>query len=272
MCGIVGYVGFRVAADVLLEGLRRLEYRGYDSAGVAVRAPEGIRVVKRAGKLSALAEALAEEKPRGTLGVGHTRWATHGPPTDENAHPHRSGKLVLVHNGIIENYLELKERLLAKGYRFESDTDTEVLAHLIADRYRGDLEAALREALAEAEGAYAVVAMHEDEERLVAARTVSPLVVGLGKGENFVASDVPALLPYTRRVVFLEDGEMAVVDREGVRLTDLAGNPRPLRIAEIEWTLEQAEKGGFPHYMLKEIFEQPWALENTLGGRIHEET
>ena len=272
MCGIVGYVGFREAADVLLEGLRRLEYRGYDSAGVAVGAPEGIRVVKRAGKLSALAEALAEEKPRGTLGVGHTRWATHGPPTDENAHPHSSGKLVLVHNGIIENYLELKERLLAKGYRFESDTDTEVLAHLIADRYRGDLEAALREALAEAEGAYAVVAMHEDEERLVAARTVSPLVVGLGEGENFVASDVPALLPYTRRVIFLEDGEMAVVDREGVRLTDLDGNPRPLRITEVEWTLEQAEKGGFPHYMLKEIFEQPWALENTLGGRIHEET
>ena len=272
MCGIVGYVGFREAADVLIEGLRRLEYRGYDSAGVAVRTPQGLRVVKRAGKLSALAEALEKEKPRGQLGIGHTRWATHGPPTDRNAHPHRSGKLVLVHNGIIENYLELKERLSQKGYRFESDTDTEVLAHLIADHYRGDLEAALRAALSEARGAYAVVAMHEDEDALVAARTVSPLVVGLGEGENFLASDVPALLPYTRRVVFLEDGEMAVVRRDGVEVKDLAGNPRPLRVTEVEWTLEQAEKGGFPHYMLKEIFEQPWALENTLGGRIHEET
>jgi len=272
MCGIVGYVGFREAADVLIEGLRRLEYRGYDSAGVAVRTPEGLRVIKRAGKLSALAEALEQEKPRGTLGIGHTRWATHGPPTDENAHPHRSGKLVLVHNGIIENYLELKERLSEKGYRFESDTDTEVLAHLIADHYQGDLEAALRAALSEAEGAYAVVAMHEDEDVLVAARTVSPLVIGVGEGENFVASDVPALLPYTRRVIFLNDGEMAVVKKDGVLVKDLAGNPRPLKVTEVEWTLEQAEKGGFPHYMLKEIFEQPWALENTLGGRIHEET
>ncbi len=272
MCGIVGYVGFREAADVLIEGLRRLEYRGYDSAGVAVRTPQGLRVVKRAGKLSALAEALEKEKPRGQLGIGHTRWATHGPPTDRNAHPHRSGKLVLVHNGIIENYLELKERLSQKGYRFESDTDTEVLAHLIADHYRGDLEAALRAALSEARGAYAVVAMHEDEDALVAARTVSPLVIGIGEGENFIASDVPALLPYTRRVVFLEDGEMAVVRRGEVRVKDLAGNPRPLRVTEVEWSLEQAEKGGHPHYMRKEIFEQPWALENTLGGRIHEET
>ncbi len=272
MCGIVGYVGFREATDVLLEGLRRLEYRGYDSAGVAVKTAEGLRERKRAGKLRALEEALAAEPLSGRLGIGHTRWATHGPPTDENAHPHRSGKLALVHNGIIENYLELKERLSAKGYAFQSDTDTEVLAHLVADRYRGDLEAALREALAEARGAYAVVAMHEDEDVLVAARTVSPLVVGLGEGENFVASDVPALLPYTRRVVFLEDGELAVVSREGVRVSDLAGNPRPLRVTEVEWSLEDAEKGGYPHYMLKEIMEQPWVLENTLGGRLDEAT
>ncbi len=272
MCGIVGYVGFRNAADVLIEGLRRLEYRGYDSAGVAIRTPEGLRIIKRAGKLEALARALAEERPQGTLGVGHTRWATHGPPTDRNAHPHRSGKLALVHNGIIENYLELKERLLARGHRFASDTDTEVLAHLVAEHYRGDLAEALRAALTEAKGAYAVVLLHEDHDELVAARTVSPLVVGLGEGENFVASDVPALLPYTRRVVFLEDGEMAVVRRNGVEVTGLDGTPRPLRVSEVEWTLEQAEKGGYPHYMLKEIFEQPWALENTLGGRIHEET
>ncbi len=272
MCGIVGYVGFRDAVDVLIEGLRRLEYRGYDSAGVAVRTGDGLRELKRAGKLKVLADALAQSPLSGTVGIGHTRWATHGPPTDRNAHPHRSGKLAIVHNGIIENYLELKARLVQKGYRFESDTDTEVLAHLIADHYRGDLEAALRAALSEAKGAYAVVAMHEDEDALVAARTVSPLVVGLGEGENFLASDVPALLPYTRRVVFLEDGEMAVVRRDGVEVKDLAGNPRPLRVTEVEWSLEQAEKGGHPHYMRKEIFEQPWALENTLGGRIHEET
>ncbi len=270
MCGIVGYVGFRDAVDVLIEGLRRLEYRGYDSAGVAVRTGDGLRELKRAGKLKALAEALAQSPLSGTVGIGHTRWATHGPPTDENAHPHRSGKLAIVHNGIIENYLELKRALLEKGYTFTSDTDTEVLAHLIAEHYRGDLEAALRAALAEARGAYAVVAMHQDEDVLVAARTVSPLVVGLGEGENFLASDVPALLPYTRRVVFLEDGEMAVVRREGVEVKDLAGNPRPLRVTEVDWSLEQAEKGGFPHYMLKEIMEQPWVLENTLGGRLDE--
>ena len=270
MCGIVGYVGFRDAVDVLIEGLRRLEYRGYDSAGVAVRTGDGLRELKRAGKLKVLAEALAQSPLSGTVGIGHTRWATHGPPTDENAHPHRSGKLAIVHNGIIENYLELKRALLEKGYTFTSDTDTEVLAHLIAEHYRGDLEAALRAALAEARGAYAVVAMHQDEDVLVAARTVSPLVVGLGEGENFLASDVPALLPYTRRVVFLEDGEMAVVRREGVEVKDLAGNPRPLRVTEVDWSLEQAEKGGFPHYMLKEIMEQPWVLENTLGGRLDE--
>lgn len=270
MCGIVGYVGFRQAVPVLLDGLRRLEYRGYDSAGVAVRTGDGLRGLKRAGKLKVLAEALAQSPLSGTVGIGHTRWATHGPPTDENAHPHRSGKLAIVHNGIIENYLELKRALLEKGYTFTSDTDTEVLAHLIAEHYRGDLEAALRAALAEARGAYAVVAMHQDEDVLVAARTVSPLVVGLGEGENFLASDVPALLPYTRRVVFLEDGEMAVVRREGVEVKDLAGNPRPLRVTEVDWSLEQAEKGGFPHYMLKEIMEQPWVLENTLGGRLDE--
>ncbi len=270
MCGIVGYVGFRDATDVLLEGLRRLEYRGYDSAGVAVRTGDGLRELKRAGKLKVLSEALAQSPLSGTVGIGHTRWATHGPPTDENAHPHRSGKLAIVHNGIIENYLELKRALLEKGYTFTSDTDTEVLAHLIAEHYRGDLEAALRAALAEARGAYAVVAMHQDEDVLVAARTVSPLVVGLGEGENFLASDVPALLPYTRRVVFLEDGEMAVVRRDGVEIKDLAGNPRPLRVTEVDWSLEQAEKGGFPHYMLKEIMEQPWVLENTLGGRLDE--
>ncbi|SDE49904.1 glucosamine--fructose-6-phosphate aminotransferase (isomerizing) [Thermus arciformis] len=273
MCGIVGYVGFRNATDVLLDGLRRLEYRGYDSAGVAVRTPSGLKVVKRSGKLSALESALKEERLEGPLGIGHTRWATHGAPTDPNAHPHTTedGKIAVIHNGIIENYLELKEALLARGHRFRSETDSEVLAHLVEEKYRGDLFAALREALKEVRGAYAVVVAHEDHEEIVAARTVSPLVVGLGEGENFLASDVPALLPYTRKVIFLHDGDLARITREGVEITDLQGNPLKREAVEVDWSLEAAEKGGFPHYMLKEIYEQPWVLENTLGGRLREE-
>ncbi|WP_243030808.1 glutamine--fructose-6-phosphate transaminase (isomerizing) [Thermus altitudinis] len=273
MCGIVGYIGFRNATDVLIDGLRRLEYRGYDSAGVAVRTPEGLRVVKRSGKLSVLAEALKEERLEGPWGIGHTRWATHGAPTDPNAHPHTTedGRIAVIHNGIIENYLELKEALRARGHRFRSETDSEVLAHLIEEKYQGDLFQALREALMEVRGAYAVVAVHQDHEELVAARTVSPLVIGLGEGENFLASDVPALLPYTRRVIFLHDGDLARITREGVEIRDLEGNPLAREVVEIDWTLEAAEKGGFPHYMLKEIYEQPWVLENTLGGRLREE-
>ena len=273
MCGIVGYIGFRNATDVLIDGLRRLEYRGYDSAGVAVRTPEGLKVVKRSGKLSALESALKEERLEGPLGIGHTRWATHGAPTDPNAHPHTTedGRIAVIHNGIIENYLELKEALRARGHRFASETDSEVLAHLIEEKYRGDLFQALREALKEVRGAYAVVVAHEDHQEIVAARTVSPLVIGLGEGENFLASDVPALLPYTRRVIFLHDGDLARITREEVVVTDLEGHPLPREVVEIDWTLEAAEKGGFPHYMLKEIYEQPWVLENTLGGRLREE-
>jgi len=273
MCGIVGYVGFRNATDVLLDGLRRLEYRGYDSAGIAVRTPEGLKVVKRSGKLSALAEAVGKTPLQGALGIGHTRWATHGAPTDPNAHPHTTedGRIALIHNGIFENYLELKEALEARGHRFRSETDTEVLAHLLEETYRGDLLEALREALKAVRGAYAVVVAHEDHEEIVAARTVSPLVVGLGEGENFLASDVPALLPYTRRVLFLHDGDVVRLTREGVEITDLEGRPVQREAVEVDWTLEAAEKGGFPHYMLKEIYEQPWALENTLGGRLREE-
>ncbi|WP_287928351.1 glutamine--fructose-6-phosphate transaminase (isomerizing) [Thermus sp.] len=273
MCGIVGYIGFRNATDVLIDGLRRLEYRGYDSAGVAVRTPEGLKVVKRSGKLSALERALKEEHLEGPLGVGHTRWATHGAPTDPNAHPHTTedGTIAVIHNGIIENYLELKEALRARGHRFASDTDSEVLAHLIEEKYQGDLFEAFREALKEVRGAYAVVAVHKDHQELVAARTVSPLVIGLGEGENFLASDVPALLPYTRRVIFLHDGDVARITREGVEITDLQGRPVAREAVEVDWTLEAAEKGGFPHYMLKEIYEQPWVLENTLGGRLREE-
>ncbi|MCS6868518.1 glutamine--fructose-6-phosphate transaminase (isomerizing) [Thermus sp.] len=273
MCGIVGYVGFRNATDVLVDGLRRLEYRGYDSAGVAVRTPAGLGVVKRSGKLSALEEALKAQHLEGPLGVGHTRWATHGAPTDPNAHPHTTedGKIAVIHNGIIENYLELKEALLARGHRFASETDSEVLAHLVEEKYRGDLLEALREALKEVRGAYAVVVVHEGREEIVAARTVSPLVIGLGEGENLLASDVPALLPYTRRVIFLHDGDLVRLTRERVEIQNLAGEPLERPVVEIDWTLEAAEKGGFPHYMLKEIYEQPWVLENTLGGRLREE-
>ncbi|MER3488194.1 MAG: glutamine--fructose-6-phosphate transaminase (isomerizing) [Thermus sp.] len=273
MCGIVGYVGFRSAADVLLEGLKRLEYRGYDSAGVAVRTREGLKVVKRAGKLSALAEALEAEPLFGHLGIGHTRWATHGAPTDPNAHPHTTedGRIAIIHNGIFENHLELKEALKQRGHRFSSETDSEVLAHLLEEKYQGDLFQALREALLEVRGAYAVVVAHEGHEEIVAARTVSPLVVGLGEGEAFLASDVPALLPYTRRVIFLHDGDVVRVTKTGVEITDLQGRPVERPVVEVDWTPEAAEKGGFPHYMLKEIYEQPWVLENTLGGRLREE-
>jgi len=273
MCGIVGYVGFRKATDVLLDGLKRLEYRGYDSAGVAVRTPEGLKVVKRSGKLSALEEALKGGELSGKLGIGHTRWATHGAPTDPNAHPHATedGRITLIHNGIFENYLELKEALKARGHRFRSETDSEVLAHLVEEKYRGDLFLAVREALKEVRGAYAVAVIHAGHEEIVAARTVSPLVVGLGEGENFLASDVPALLPYTRKVIFLHDGDVARITREGVEITDLQGRPVAREAVEVDWTLEAAEKGGFPHYMLKEIHEQPWVLESTLGGRLREE-
>ncbi len=287
MCGIVGYVGFREASDVILDGLKRLEYRGYDSAGIAVKVNGHLEVVKKAGKLQVLADTLKEHRLSGQLGVGHTRWATHGAPTDPNAHPHATekGDIVVIHNGIIENYLPLKEGLIARGHTFTSETDSEVLAHLIEEKYRqkmvaghsgnaanqGDLVEAVRLALAEAYGAYALVVAHQDHEEIVVARTVSPLVIGLGEGENFVASDVPALLPYTRRVIFLHDGDMAVVRRDGVTVTDLAGNPVEREVVTVEWSLEAAEKGGHPHYMLKEIYEQPRVLENTLGGRLHEE-
>ncbi len=274
MCGIVGYIGFRNATDVLIDGLRRLEYRGYDSAGVAIKANGRLHVTKKAGKLSVLANALEDTPLKGHLGVGHTRWATHGAPTDANAHPHptEDGELVVIHNGIIENYLPLKERLLARGHTFASETDSEVLAHLIEEHYQGDLEAAVRAALAEVQGAYAIVVAHQNHEEIVVARTVSPLVIGLGEGENLVASDVPALLPYTRRVIFLHDGDMAVITRDTVRVTDLKGAPLEREVVEVEWSLEDAEKGGYPHYMLKEIYEQPTALQNTLGGRLHEES
>jgi len=288
MCGIVGYVGGREAAGVILDGLSRLEYRGYDSAGLVVsdldpsrraaRSAHALQVVKRAGKLAALRAAMAETTFVGGLGLGHTRWATHGRPNDVNAHPHLSedGRLAVIHNGIIENYVELRERLAAAGHTFLSETDTEVLVHLVEESYAAqaaagaepDLARAVREALGHVDGAYALVVAHADHEVLVAARHTSPLVIGLGQGENYLASDVPALLPYTREVIYLLDGDVAELRRDGVRVTGLDGAQRARPVDTVEWDAEAAEKGGYEHYMLKEIYEQPTVLQNTLGGRL----
>jgi glucosamine--fructose-6-phosphate aminotransferase (isomerizing) len=272
MCGIVGYVGPREAAPIVLDGLRRLEYRGYDSAGLVTASPTGLRCVKRAGKLAVLRDALAGDLPAGRIGLGHTRWATHGRPSDANAHPHLSedGRIAVVHNGIIENYPALRERLRAAGHVFASETDSEVLVHLIEEHWAGDLGGAVRAALTEVEGAFALVCLHADADALVAARRTSPLVIGLGEGETFLASDVPALLPHTRQVAFLRDDEVAELRPAGATVTDLAGTPRPLPTETVAWSAEAAEKGGWPHYMLKEVFEQPAVLRSTIGGLIQE--
>ncbi|HKI58968.1 MAG TPA: glutamine--fructose-6-phosphate transaminase (isomerizing) [Trueperaceae bacterium] len=284
MCGIVGYIGGRNAADVILDGLARLEYRGYDSAGIVVSDAEQtprprLGAVKRAGKLSVLRDALAGTPLHGRIGMGHTRWATHGKPNDVNAHPHLSedGRLAVIHNGIVENYLELKERLEMAGHRFLSETDTEVLVHLVEDHYTrlegveegdGRLVAAARAALAEVSGAYALVLAHADHDVIVAARATSPLVIGLGQGEMLLASDVPALLPYTRRMIFLEDGDLAVISNSAVDIMGFDGTPHAREVTTVDWDAEAAEKGGYPHFMLKEIAEQPVALQQTLYGRF----
>jgi glutamine---fructose-6-phosphate transaminase (isomerizing) len=272
MCGIVGYVGPRDAAPILLDGLRRLEYRGYDSAGIALLTDEGdVFVEKKAGKLSNLTEHLNGSAPAGHPGIAHTRWATHGRPNDVNAHPHTdcSGKLALIHNGIIENYSELKDRLLAEGHRFTSETDTEVLAHLIESRYDGDLVEAVRLALNEVRGAYAIGVMHHDHpDRIVGARMNVPLIVGLGKGEGFLASDVPAILEHTKNVVILNEGDIADVTADGVRILQMDGQPVERDVTRIRWGIEAAEKGGFAHFTLKEIYEQPHAIQEALRGRV----
>ncbi len=271
MCGIVGYVGGRDAVPVILDGLRRLEYRGYDSAGVAVVRDGQVVRRRSAGKLQNLTASIAADPLSGAWGLGHTRWATHGRPTEENAHPHQdcSGRIVVVHNGIIENHLELKARLTAQGHRFVTQTDTEVVAHLVESLYEGSLEQAARKALAQVQGVYALVLMHGDEpHRLVAARMGPPLVIGLGEREHYVASDIPALLPHTRDFLFLEDGEVAVVCADAVSITTLAGEPIARPAQRIAWDPVQAEKGGFRHFMLKEIHEQPRAMRDTLLGRF----
>jgi glutamine---fructose-6-phosphate transaminase (isomerizing) len=271
MCGIVGYVGSRPAVPVILEGLRRLEYRGYDSAGVAVVRDGGLQRRRSVGKLCNLEDSLKAEPLDGAFGLGHTRWATHGRPSEENAHPHQDcqGKIVVVHNGIIENYLSLKARLATEGHRFVTQTDTEVVAHLLESVYDGDLERAMRKAVTQLEGIYALVALHRDEpQRLVAARMGPPLVVGLGENERFLASDIPALLPYTRDFLFLEDGEVVSVTPAGHHITNGDGATTDRAPQRITWDPVQAEKGGYRHFMLKEIHEQPRAVRDTLLGRI----
>ncbi|WP_396200754.1 glutamine--fructose-6-phosphate transaminase (isomerizing) [Gemmatimonas sp.] len=271
MCGIVGYVGDRIATPMLLEGLKRLEYRGYDSAGVAIMNGKGVETRRAAGKIARLEAAIAKDPPQGTMGIAHTRWATHGPPTEMNAHPHASqnGKIAVVHNGIIENATALKAGLEARGYVFKSDTDTEVLAHLIEVAYAGNLEAAVIEALRQCDGTYGLAAITSDEkDKIVAARKGSPLLIGVGDGEYFIASDASAILAHTRNVVYLDDGDIAVVTRDGYRVLDLDSAIRDKPVTRIDWDLQQIERGGYPHFMLKEIFEQPTTVENTMRGRL----
>jgi glucosamine--fructose-6-phosphate aminotransferase (isomerizing) len=281
MCGIVGYVGPRDATPILLDGLRRLEYRGYDSAGIAILAPGGkIEIRKSEGKLKKLIDTLNSSAPQGHLGLGHTRWATHGAPNDTNAHPHAdcTGRIVVVHNGIIENYAELRESLRARGHAFITETDTEVLAHLIEDEWRGArgegalaFVGAVQRALKQVRGTYGIGVFDQDyPELLIGARHFSPLVVGMGEGENFIASDIPALLPYTKNVVLIEDGEIAALTRDAVHLYTLDGEPVERDPLQVTWDVQSAEKGGYPHFYLKEIHEQPAALANALRGRVGE--
>ncbi len=271
MCGIIGYIGEKPVVPVLIDGLRRLEYRGYDSAGVALVRNGDVEVRRSAGKLARLEEALADQPVDGDYGLGHTRWATHGRPTEENAHPHRdcTGRIVVVHNGIIENYLQLKLELEDQGHRFETETDTEIVAHLVEREMRDDgLEQAVCRALTHVRGLFGMVLLAADDpHKLVAVRNGPPIVVGMGDREFLVASDVPAVLSYTRDVVFLGDEEMAVVTRDGVTFTDFTGAPVETTTQRIAWDPVMAEKAGYKHFMLKEIFEQPWAIQETVLGR-----
>ena len=272
MCGIVGYVGKRSAQDVLLDGLEKLEYRGYDSAGVALALDGGIRVVKSKGRLTQLRQKLAAQAlAQSFCGIGHTRWATHGEPSDVNSHPHSTPRVSIVHNGIIENYGILKERLMAKGYTFESETDTEVLVKLIDSCYTGDPLRALQEALAKVRGSYALAVLFRDRpDTIFAVKRESPLIVGWGEGENFVASDIPALLKYTRRYSVLEEGDMAVCTAEGIRFYNEFAEPVQRPVLTADWDMEAAEKGGYPHFMLKEINEQPTAITATVSPRVED--
>jgi glucosamine--fructose-6-phosphate aminotransferase (isomerizing) len=276
MCGIVGYIGTHRAVPIILEGLKRLEYRGYDSAGLAVYCDNDQLEVRRAkGKLRNLEEVIRMSPVDGTYGIGHTRWATHGRPTEENAHPHRDckGDIVVVHNGIVENYLSLKQQLQSEGHVFKTETDTEVIAHLVEKHFKGNLEEAVRTAVKELTGVFALaVIARSDPQKIVAARSGPPVVIGIGDGEYFVASDVPAILSHTQDMFFLADGDMAILTREGVRLSDFDGRPVRRQVSHILWNPIEAEKGGYQHFMLKEIFEQPRAVRDTTLGRVGQET
>src|SRR5689334_17348278 len=276
MCGIVGYIGSHRAVPIILEGLKRLEYRGYDSAGLAVYCDDDQLEIRRAkGKLRNLEEALRLNPVEGTFGIGHTRWATHGRPTEENAHPHRdcNGDVVVVHNGIVENYLPLKHQLQLEGHQFKTETDTEIIAHLVEKYFEGNLEQAVRAAVKQLTGVFALaVISRSDPNKIVAARSGPPVVIGIGDREYFVASDVPAILTHTQDMFFLADGDMAILTAEGVRLSDFDGRPVNRQLQHILWNPIEAEKGGYQHFMLKEIFEQPRAVRDTTLGRVGQET
>ncbi|MEG6586932.1 glutamine--fructose-6-phosphate transaminase (isomerizing) [Dendrosporobacter sp. 1207_IL3150] len=271
MCGIVGYIGPNEAAPFLIEGLTKLEYRGYDSAGIAVFDGNRINVEKSVGRLGNLEKKVEGKSPQGHIGIGHTRWATHGRPSDVNSHPHTdcSGKFVVVHNGIIENYLHLKEQLIAKGHVFTSETDTEVVAHLVEDYYDGDLESTVKKVLNVIEGSYALVFMSEYEpDKIICTKQDNPLVIGLGEGENFIASDIPAIISRTRKTYILSDGEMAIVTKDSVWVMNRQGVPVTKKVFEVHWDAEAAEKGGYEHFMIKEIYEQPKAVRETMSARL----
>jgi len=270
MCGIMGYIGSNDAVPVIIDGLSKLEYRGYDSAGIAILKEGQLNVTKKKGRLTEMVTALGE-LPTSPIGIGHTRWATHGIPSDANAHPHLdcTGRIALVHNGIIENYAGLRKDLILEGHDFISETDTEVMVHLIEKYYNGSLEEAVRQALGYVHGSFAIVAISADEpDKIVAAKKASPMIVGLGDGENFLASDIPAIIGKTKRVYIIEDDEFVVIKSDSVMVSDFAGNPIAKEIFEVTWDVEAAEKGGFEHFMLKEIYEQPTALRETLRGNI----
>jgi glucosamine--fructose-6-phosphate aminotransferase (isomerizing) len=276
MCGIVGYVGTQQAVPIIMDGLKKLEYRGYDSAGIAVLEPQGSLAIRRAsGKLKNLETALSESVVTGTFGIGHTRWATHGRPTEENAHPHRDSKgdVVVVHNGIVENYLALRHELQSKGHTFLSETDTEVIAHLVGDYFTGNLEEAVRKALARIQGVFALgIISRRDPNKIVAARQGPPVVIGIGDNEFFIASDVPAILAHTRDMFFLADGDLAILTSSGVHVTDFDGNPLERQVQRIHWDPIMAEKGGYKHFMQKEVYEQPRSTRDTMLGRLGAES
>src|SRR6186997_1090483 len=276
MCGIIGYIGSKQVVPILIDGLRRLEYRGYDSAGVAVVHGGDIELRRSAGKLARLEEVIADHPLDGEYGIGHTRWATHGRPTEENAHPHRdcSGRIVLVHNGIIENYLDLKRQLQKEGHTFVTETDTEIVAHLVERESKGDgLENAVRRALLYMRGLFALVLISADDpNKIVTVRNGPPIVVGLGENEFFVASDIPAILAHTRDVVFMGDEEMAIITRSGVEFTDFFGRPVSKATQRVLWDPIMAEKAGYKHFMLKEIYEQPTAARETILGRVSQDS